>query len=127
MRLTVGAGVERATVMAITSNFFDVLGIRSHWGRGLNAVENSPYRNAKVASISERFRESKFGGHGEALGSTLVLGGEPFEVVGILDRSYRAPTSAVSPDVYIPVCAESVANFDDRRNRFLSSPGCRRN
>jgi predicted permease len=86
--LTSPSGVaERVPGQAVTSAFFDVLGIRPIAGRTFVPDDAVPQSN--VVIVSERFWHSHLGGDAGAVGRVLRLDGQPFTVVGIVPASFQ--------------------------------------
>src|SRR5205085_7241277 len=85
-------------------NYLQLLGVRPALGRLVTPADDSP-GSARVALLDNGFFQSRFGGDRSVLGTTLVLDGEAYMVVGVLARdvrvSYRAGDQ--NPDVVLPV------------------------
>ncbi|HEX3817597.1 MAG TPA: ABC transporter permease [Chthoniobacterales bacterium] len=65
----------------ITSNYFDVLGVRSRLGRNFLPNEEE---GADVALVSQDFWKKRLGGDPNALGRSITLDGTPHTIVGVL-------------------------------------------
>jgi putative ABC transport system permease protein len=77
------AGATRGRVMRVDEHFFGVLGLGLARGRALVADDFRPDAQ-RVAVITDRLWRDFLGGDDNALGSTLLLNGMPYEVVGVL-------------------------------------------
>jgi putative ABC transport system permease protein len=113
-----GDPVELAAAY-ITDDFFDVMGVPVQAGRPLN--EDDYRQGAPNAIISDRLWRMRFAASPTALGSSLTLRGEFFQVVGVMPATFSYPTA--DTDVWI---AESVLDDDDigprvRDNRVFES------
>src|SRR5688572_10527840 len=81
--LTTGDLTERVYGEFVSGNFFSVLGIPIQAGRGFLAEEDRTPGTHPVVVISDAFWERRFGRAPGIVGSTIVLGGSPFTVVGV--------------------------------------------
>lgn len=82
-----------------TSAFFDMLGIQPAIGRAFVAGDDGPSAH-KTAILAHHTWQSRFGLDPSILGRTLILNNEPFEVIGVLPRSFEFPIDDV--DVWMP-------------------------
>ena len=97
-----GAGEpERAIVVETQSNFFSMLGVEPLIGRAFLNGEDQAGRN-HVAVLSYGFWQRHFGGDKTALGKSVLLNGEHYEVVGVMPSWYLIPAAA---DMYTPIDA----------------------
>lgn len=106
--------VTPASLLVVTANFFDVLGVRTQAGRTFTAGEAAPERNPRLAVVTASFWRSRLRGDPAAIGETLVLGGERFTVLGVLPDDYRAVFGWVGPQIYVPVSRLTLSALDDR-------------
>jgi putative ABC transport system permease protein len=91
--------------LRVTQNFFNVLGASPYLGRGLLREEDAPKR-WHVVLLSYPYWIRRFGGNPHAVGQTLLLDQVPFQIVGVLPKSFepRSFTDAGSPpDVWAPL------------------------
>ena len=75
----------------VTSNYFDVLGVRPI--RGRNFLPNEE-ETADVAMVTENFWRKRMGGDPDVIGRSITLGGVPHTIVGVLPNM---PFSWVGP------------------------------
>jgi putative ABC transport system permease protein len=97
--LTGGAEPERVDSVAVTWNFFDVLGARPALGRGFAREEGEAGRQ-RVAVISHGLWQRRFGAHENAVGREIMLDGRPYTIVGVAPSSLSFPGR---PDVWRPL------------------------
>ncbi len=102
----------RVPACYVSANFFETFGVSAADGRGLVREENTPGRD-RVAVVSERLRRRVLGAGGRAAGSTLVIDGRPFTVVGVMPRSFQFPAPEV--DLWVPVSLETEDDVPHRR------------
>lgn len=72
----------------VTWNLFPLLGVRPAAGRLLTA-EDDANRGAPVVLISYGLWQRRFGGALDAVGGTLLFGGTPVTVVGVMPPEFR--------------------------------------
>jgi predicted permease len=82
-----GASAERILGQAVTSAFFDQFGVKPVLGRTFVAGDFVP--NSQVVIISEGFWKSHLGGAASAIGSTLLLDGQPKTVIGVVPADFQ--------------------------------------
>ena len=98
--LTGSGEPDRLRAGFVTANFLNVLGVSPAIGRGFAAGEDR--RGAPgVAILPHAAWETRFGSDPSILGRTLTLNNEPFQVIGILPRSFEFPFDDI--EVYLPV------------------------
>jgi putative ABC transport system permease protein len=98
-----GAGEpERLEGAVVSAAFFDVMGIHPSLGRTFTEANEAPGQN-RVVVLSHGLWQRRFGGAQDALGQTLTLSGEPYEIVGVMPPALQFPADAelwapLSPD-----------------------------
>jgi predicted permease len=118
-------GAESSVPIApliVTPNFFDVLGVPLALGRGFSASETA--RDPRLAVVSHRFWMRRLGGDTSAIGSRLVLNGEPYTIVGIARPGLRSfPGYGIVPDVWLPVSPALMPDLDHPTGGHLQLVG----
>jgi predicted permease len=79
----------------VTSNYFDVLGVRPIRGRNFLPQEED---SADVAMVTENFWQKRMGGDTNAIGRSIILDGVPHTIVGVLPNlpfSWTGPNAEV--------------------------------
>jgi putative ABC transport system permease protein len=82
---------ERMASGAVSASLFDVLGARPLLGRLFVSGEEQDGRH-RVVILGHALWQSRFGGHADAVGQTLVVNGEPHEIVGVMPETFAFPT-----------------------------------
>ncbi|HWJ56977.1 MAG TPA: ABC transporter permease [Vicinamibacterales bacterium] len=82
-----GPGTEQVSSMEVTPSFFQVLGAKAERGRLLSEDEGTPGKN-KVAVLTHAFAARQPGGVEGAVGRTLRLDDEIYQVVGVLPEGF---------------------------------------
>ncbi len=117
---------------ATSGGFLQALGVGAALGRPLQPADNSP-EASPVIVLSHRFWRAALQSDPAVVGRTVRLGGQPFLVVGVLQRSFDGLASQVPvvTDAWIPMAASArlsrpVAPVDvegQRRRRQLTVMG----
>jgi putative ABC transport system permease protein len=97
----------------VTSGFFDLLGVGPHRGRAFRpeeAIEGAP----RVAVVRPEFWERARGSEGDPVGQVLTLGGEPYEIVGVLPEAFTFLFS--NADIFVPLTDNPRESPRDRRD-----------
>ena len=94
---------ELATVLVVSGNFFDLLGVPAQLGRTLNDADDRA-NSIPVAMISHSYWRQRFGEDPGVLGSVVSIYGRPVTIAGVIPREFNgivSPDAAIS-DVVIP-------------------------
>ena len=87
-----GAGEPEMLVGArITPSLFEMLGVRMQLGRGFLPEEDLAGRD-HVIVLDDALWRSRFGADPTVIGRTISLGGEPYEIVGVLPQTFHFPS-----------------------------------
>jgi putative ABC transport system permease protein len=120
MNRRVGDGLERLSVLVVTDNFFEGLGIRTRLGRTFSAREAAAERSSRAIVLDHPYWNARFGADPNAIGQTMILDGEPFTIIGVLAENYRSVTGFMAPSAYVPVSALTLPTLNDRGSPTLS-------
>ena len=120
MNLGAGARTTPVSLLVVTANYFDALGIRAQIGRTFSAAESAPERDPRLVIVTAGFWRNWLRGDPRAIGEALVLGGESFTVVGVLPDEYRAVSGWIGPQIYVPVSRLTLSALEDRGTPSLS-------
>lgn len=108
---------RRVQTLAVTQAFFQVLGVSPVLGRAFVAGEDAPGAE-RVAVVGHSLWMEMFGGDPRAVGSTLLLDGQPYEVVGIMPRGFFYPDASTT--IWTPYPLD-LAALDRWNNHHLSA------
>ena len=95
---------ERLEGQRVTAEFFRTLGVPPAAGRGFTVEEDVPGA-ARVAVLSDRLVRRRFGGERSIVGAAIRLGGEPYQVVGIMPPGF-VDIMAPATDIWAPLQAQ---------------------
>lgn len=105
-RGTISGGEPESTQFAVvTSQVFDILGVRVALGRGFTAAEERP-GTRPVAIISHALWQRRFGAAPDAIGATLTLDSRAVQVIGVLPAGFSFLTWPSATDVWLPLGAD---------------------
>jgi predicted permease len=85
----------------VTGNFFHVVGVKPLMGRGLAPFDDEPGGNRSIV-LSDRGWNRHFNRDPGVLGQTLLVGGAPFEIVGVMPAGFRG-LQFKAPDFWAPL------------------------
>ena len=122
---TVGdaSSAERVTAGVVTANLFPLLGVQPLIGRNFQPQEDQS-SGGRVLILSHGAWLRRFGGSADALGSTLLITGVPYQVIGVLPPDYRHPDPHEplrDAEFFAPISYTRVA--PPRDNQFLRVVG----
>ena len=95
-----------------TGNYFSVLGVGAFGGRVFTPNDDRPGA-APVAVLSHRVWQTTYGGDTSLVGSTFVVEGHPFTIIGIAPPGFFGETLRSDPtDIWIPLQQEPMIAGD---------------
>ena len=107
-----GSGdAERLQGMRVSGNLFTLLGVTTETGRTL--LPEDDRANAKVVVLTHGLLARRFAGDPAIVGKSIVLNGEPYEVVGILPKPVRFLNQIA--EFAVPLAAEHDPARENRR------------
>lgn len=102
MNLT-GSGLpEQLKGLHVSASYFRVFGAATVAGRNFSDEQDRP-GGPKLAVLSYALWRNRFGGDASLIGKTLELGGEPYQVTGVLGPSFHSDPPT---DIYLPLQAD---------------------
>ena len=92
---------EQVWAIAVSDNYFEVLGIAPELGRVFRSSGSSD--PAQTLVLGHKYWERRFGSSTEILGKTVFLSGHAFEVVGVLPEEFEGMVPGIRADILLPV------------------------
>jgi predicted permease len=93
---------EVAFGQAVSGSYFSVLGVEMSAGRGL--IPEDDRREAPAAVVlSHAYWQRRYDGDPGAVGETILLNNNPYQIVGVAGPRFLGSTSALRPDVWMPL------------------------
>ncbi len=111
---------KRVRVTRVSTNFFNLLGVKPLLGRTFTPDEIVP-GHEHVILVSEGFWRRELGGRPDVLGQILHLEGDAYTLVGIMPEQFtflRNTRTGLDCELWVPAAEES-AWFTSRRNDFF--------
>ena len=102
LNLTGGDHPEQVKGIRVSYEYFHLLGVPLTQGRPFTAEEDRP-RGPQVAIVSFGLWQRRFGGSPDLVGKPLLLGGEPYTVIGIIGPDFAPDPEA---DIWLPFQAD---------------------
>jgi putative ABC transport system permease protein len=110
-----GGAVRLANAIWVSGDLFDALRVRPAAGR-LIAPSDDRRGCRALAVLGYGFWQNHFGASNSAIGSTLSLNSQPFEVIGVAPRGFYGLNVGDKFEVAVPICASVV--FDGKESRL---------
>ena len=102
-------------VTLVTGNFFHVLGVNAVMGRALGPADDGQSGGHPVIVLSDKGWKRRFNRDPNVLGRTVLVGGAPFMIVGVMPAGFRG-LAVGAPDFWAPL--SQLAQFlPDQRGR----------
>jgi len=112
---------EQIRGIHVTEGYFRLFGAPIALGRTFTAQEDQPH-GGKVAVLSYGLWQRRFGGNAGIVGQSILLGNEPYTVVGVVGKGFVSDPQA---DLWLPFQFEPAST--DMNNSFqiagLLQPG----
>jgi hypothetical protein len=120
------AGVtERTTVMLVSGNYFQSLGLVASLGRPLLPDDDLAPGASPVIVLSCSFWQRRFGGDERILNQTVIINEQAFTIVGVTAPGFRGMEFGRSFDVMTPIAMKAQVtpswnDLDNRRSLWLN-------
>jgi len=111
--LTSGGDADIVRGLAVTSDLLPLLGIAPALGRNFRAEEDQPGGRTTVVIVTHGFWERKLGADPSLLGKPITLDGSPYEIVGVLPRTF--PWGPANLDLLVPLAPNPARPRSDHR------------
>jgi predicted permease len=98
--MTDGGEPQRLAATFVTPGFWNTLAVPAAIGRVPRDDEMVRGSNDRLVVLSRAFWDRQFGASPSVVGKRITLGGDSYEIVGVMPESFRFPSPHV--DVYIP-------------------------
>ena len=105
IRVGEGAQERRARGLWVSGEIFSVLGVPPLRGRMFTDQDDQPNCGRPGVIISYPLWQSEFGGQDSAIGSSLIVEGQPTPVLGVAPRSFFGLEVGKSFDFAVPFCS----------------------
>ena len=109
---------EQVIGRRVSVGFFEALNVRPATGRSFAPGEDVEGRH-RVAIVSHRLWQRRWGGSPSLVGSSITINREPYTVVGIAPAGFEYPSAT---GVWAPITLDKTA-LTDRARRYLEVIG----
>src|SRR5687767_11596355 len=113
---------ERRQAAAVTAELFPVLGVAPRLGRAFSASDQLWGLN-RVALLSDRLWQERFGGDPEVVGREITISGRPHTVVGVMPPGMVFIDDLPRVDIFVPISYPLGDVMDSRNNHFVTLVG----
>jgi putative ABC transport system permease protein len=107
-----GGEARYAKGLWVSGDFFRVLQMRPELGRLLTKSDDYKGCGVQAAVISDGFWRRELGGRADAIGKTVSLDGQSFQIIGVTARSFSGLEAGFNFDVAVPLCSEAAVQGD---------------
>jgi predicted permease len=101
------SGSEIVKGELVSGNYFDVLGVQAVLGRTFTEVDNRTPGAHPVAVLGFGFWERRFGRDPGVLGTTILLAGHQFTIIGVSPKGFQGTELGRVPDVRVPLIMQN--------------------
>jgi len=103
--------LQRIAVEVVSSNYFQVLGVRLAAGRAFGGEQAVPGGEAVVV-ISHALWQRRFGADPAIVGKTIRVNARPFIVIGVAPQGFAGAFRGLRTDVWVPASLGSMVGFN---------------
>ena len=122
MAITESGKPEHIYGALVSSNYFEVLGVRPILGRSLASTAPNERLGVAEAVLSYGLWQNHFGADPSIIGKIVHINLHPYTIVGVAPKSFQGCKSGLRSDVWIPVGMDSQVWGSDRRIRNRDTP-----
>ena len=114
VNLTGDGRPEKVQAFQISSNLFEMLGVKPQLGRGFLAEEETPGKEQEIV-LGHAVWEQRYASDAHIVGKNVKVGGRSFTVVGVMGKGFDFPMPA---EAWIPLAID-LKDRQRRDNRWL--------
>jgi putative ABC transport system permease protein len=113
----------------VSGNYFNVLGVPAAKGRLLAPADDTTAGSNPVIVLSFNYWKTHLGADANAVGQTLSVNGQPFQIIGVSAPEFQSAVWGQVPDVFVPMSmlGQVIPGQGDRlqnhRNRWMNIVG----
>lgn len=118
--LSEGGLGERRSVMYVSANYFDAVGVVPAMGRTFLPDEDEGPGGHPVTVLSHRLWTERFGSDPDIVGKTLSINRTPYTVVGVAPDEFKSHNGLLAPDLWLPMMQYPPLSGPDS---WITAPG----
>ncbi len=108
MALSVDERSDRTMGMMVSANFFQTYGVVPTLGRAfMPGLEDQGPGAHPVVILGDAFWKGRLGGDPDVIGRSVLIGGRPYEVVGVAPADFKGPTIFADVPLYVPLIMQA--------------------
>ncbi|HUJ21597.1 MAG TPA: ABC transporter permease [Bryobacteraceae bacterium] len=111
-----GGAPERVTGVSVSANLFALLGVNPALGRTFSPSEES-FGSHHVVVLSDALWRRRFGARPDAIGGTIRLNGELYNIIGVMPADFRFPAGFAQ--LWAPMSFAPKDDMATRNNHFI--------
>jgi predicted permease len=119
------SAAQVASVLFVSENYFQVLGVTALRGRLFKAEDTQALGAFPAVVISEDYWQREFGGDRALLGKTIRLNGIAFTIIGVTPHNFAGTMGFAVPDFWLPLSLEPLVHAHDDLLHDRESQCCR--
>lgn len=101
--LGTGGATERRRALAVSGNYFTLLGVEPALGRTFAVNEGVEVDDAPVVVLSHGLWQRQFGADPQVIGRHVTVNASPFTIIGVAPREFAGTSRASAPDLYLAI------------------------
>ncbi len=95
--------IEKAHVVYVSGNMFPLFGLKPALGRLLTPADDRSGAANPYAVLSWDYWNHRFGRDPHVLGSSLHIGDQTFEIIGVGPRAFTGTEKGIVSDIFLPL------------------------
>ena len=107
MTITGSDKPERLYGALVSSNYFEVLGVRPILGRSLESTAPNERLGVAEAVLGYGLWQTRFGADPSIIGKTIQINLHPYTIVGVAPEAFQGCKSGIRAELWIPVGMDS--------------------
>ncbi len=115
---------ELASAELVSGNYFDLLGVNPAVGRLLLPSDDTAQGGNPVVALSFDYWKQRFNSDPDVVGKVLMVNGQPFTILGVVQPGFRSVISGYAPKVFFPLSTTSLVgpnmDLNDIRSAWLN-------
>ncbi|HSH38286.1 MAG TPA: ABC transporter permease, partial [Chthoniobacterales bacterium] len=102
-RLRWGNTAKSVSGHAVTGNYFELLGVQPEVGRFIRGADERGPGSAPYVVLSHQLWRSVFNADPDVIGTSVMLGKDPFTIIGVAPARFHGTERFEWPDYWIPI------------------------
>ncbi len=111
---------ERLSVMYVSADYFNALGVRATLGRVFVSEEDIGPGEHPVVVLSHAYWQERFSGDPTVIGSIVNINRAPSAIVGVTPPDFISHNTLVAPDMWLPMMQYAPLSGE---NSWIDQPG----